>query len=282
MQDRFKPSAQRKCALAGASFAAKRRDSVAKAFKGKVLIFEAGTAKVRSNDTDYMYRPHSAFAHLTGWGSSTVADSVLVIDARGAKPKSLLYFRETAGRDSDEFFANAAIGEFWVGARPSLKQVSALLGITTHPLSGYKTYLKSLPKQKVLNLNKNADLARFVSELRLIKDKFEIQEMRSAIAASVKGFEEVARSLKKAKGHPRGERVVEGVCLIEQTNREPIAHGHAAGIRFDSARQQLQHRGLAVAVAADDADAVALVHADRDGVKDLLGRKLEGDLFGSQ
>jgi Xaa-Pro aminopeptidase len=192
-----------------AKYAAKRRDAVAKAFKGKVLVFEAGAAKIRSNDTEYIYRAHSAFAHLTGWGSATVPDSVLVIDARGKNTKSVIFFRETAGHNSDEFFANAAIGEFWVGKRPSLSQVAALLDIDTQSLNSYKSFLKSLPKDKIHNLNKDEKLAQFVSELRLIKDDYEIAEMRKAVAASVKGFEAAAKSLKQAVGHPRGERIVE-------------------------------------------------------------------------
>ena len=51
-----------------APFAAKRRAKVAKAFPGSVIVIEAGDSKQRSNDTEYRYRPHSAFAHLTGWG----------------------------------------------------------------------------------------------------------------------------------------------------------------------------------------------------------------------
>lgn len=192
-----------------AKFAAERREKVAKNFKGQVLVFEAGAAKERSNDTDYMYRAHSAFSHLTGWGSATVPDSVLVIDARGKTAKSTLFLRETAGHNSDEFFANASIGEFWVGKRPSLKQVSSLLDIPTQSITGYKAFLKTLPKAKVRNLNKDAELAQFVSELRFIKDTYEISEMRKAVAASVKGFESAARSLKLAVGHPRGERIVE-------------------------------------------------------------------------
>ena len=198
-----------------AKFAAARRDAVAKKFKGKVLVFEAGSAKTRSNDTEYVYRAHTAFSHLTGWGAATVPDSVLVIDARSSKPKSMIFFRETAGHGSNEFFANAAIGEFWVGKRPSLKQVSALLDIQTHSLTSYKSYLKTVPKEKIRNLNKDEELATFVSELRFVKDSFEIAEMRKAIAASVKGFEAAARSLKMAIGHPRGERIVETAFYSE-------------------------------------------------------------------
>jgi len=192
-----------------AKHAAKRRDAVAKAFKGKILVFEAGAAKTRSNDTEYIYRSHSAFAHLTGWGSATVPDSVLVIDARGKTAKSVVFLRETAGHKSDEFFANSAIGEFWVGRRPSLAQVAALLDIETQSLTSYKAFIKTLPKEKIHNLNKDENLAQFVSELRLIKDDYEIGEMRKAVAASVKGFEAAAKSLKQAVGHPRGERIVE-------------------------------------------------------------------------
>ncbi len=192
-----------------AKYAAKRRATVAAEFAGNVLVFEAGAFKVRSNDTDYMYRPHSAFAHLTGWGSDTVADSVLVIDAREAKPVSTLYFRETAGRDSDEFFANSAIGEFWVGARPTLSDVSKLLGINTQPLKAFNAFKRSVANTQLINLNKSTDLAQFVSELRLIKDKYEIEQMRLAVEASIRGFEAVARNLKQASKHHRGERIVE-------------------------------------------------------------------------
>jgi Xaa-Pro aminopeptidase len=192
-----------------AKYAAKRRATVAAEFAGNVLVFEAGAFKVRSNDTDYMYRPHSAFAHLTGWGSDTVADSVLVIDAREAKPVSTLYFRETAGRDSDEFFANSAIGEFWVGARPTLSDVSKLLGINTQPLKTFNAFKRSVANTQLINMNKSADLTQFVSELRLIKDKYEIEQMRLAVEASIRGFEEVARNLKQASKHHRGERIVE-------------------------------------------------------------------------
>src|SRR5690606_36727389 len=107
-----------------APFAAKRRAALAAQFPGRRIVIEAGPMKQRSNDTFYPYRPHSAFAHLTGWGSASEPGAVLVIDASGTSVTETLFFREAAGRDSDEFFANPEIGEFWVGARPSLAQVS--------------------------------------------------------------------------------------------------------------------------------------------------------------
>jgi len=118
-----------------ADFAAKRRSDLAKLFPGKVILIEASLPRVRANDTDYRYRPDSAFTHLTGWGSATVPGAALLIDARGKTPKEKLYLMPTAGKDSDEFFANPAIGEFWVGPRPTLEQVETQLGIKTEDIS---------------------------------------------------------------------------------------------------------------------------------------------------
>jgi Xaa-Pro aminopeptidase len=186
-----------------APFAKTRRQTVAAAFPGKVLVIEAGAPKTRSNDTEYRYRPHAAFAHLTGWGSRTVADSVLVIDTKATK--EILFLRPTAGKDSDEFFANPAIGEFWVGARPTLEEISSLLDIETRDLAQLDAYLDGSDK---LDLE-NQELAQFVSELRLIKDSYEIEQMRLAVAASVSGFEDIVRVLPNSVGIPKGERVIE-------------------------------------------------------------------------
>lgn len=195
-----------------APFAAARRKIVAEAFAGKLVVIEAGSLKTRSNDTDYIFRAHSAFSHLTGWGSSTVPDSVLVIDARNRTATSTLFFRPTAGRDSEEFFANPTIGEFWVGARPSLAQVGALLHITTRSLAEFDEFMQEVKDDDIIRLGEegsDAKLVEFVSEMRFVKDSYEISEMRKAVAASIKGFEQVAGSLKHAVGHARGERVVE-------------------------------------------------------------------------
>jgi Xaa-Pro aminopeptidase len=186
-----------------APFAKARRQAVAAEFPGKVIVIEAGAPKTRSNDTEYRYRPHAAFAHLTGWGSRTVADSVLVIDAK--QNKDILFLRPTAGKDSDEFFANPTIGEFWVGARPTLEEISNLLDIETRDLAELDEYLTGADKLDLENL----ELAQFVSELRLVKDSYEIEQMRIAVASSVRGFEDIVRALPRSVGIPKGERVIE-------------------------------------------------------------------------
>ena len=189
-----------------ADFAAKRRAELAKKFPGKVIVIEASLPRVRANDTDYRYRPDSAFTHLTGWGSATVPGAVLLIDARSKSVKEKLYLLPTAGKESDEFFANPAIGEFWVGPRPTLAEVETQLGIKTDNIKKLETHLEKLPKPLTL---KNKKLAQTVSEMRFIKDEWEISQMRKAVETTIAGFGDVAASLPIASRKARGERVVE-------------------------------------------------------------------------
>ena len=198
-----------------APYAAARRAKLAARFSGHAVAIAAGPMQTRSNDTEYRYRPHSAFAHLTGWGTATVPDSVLVIDAREAgvhgdqshrDATTTLFFRPSAGQGTNEFFANPTIGEFWVGHRPNLAQVSDLLGISTREIAEFETFIEGA--SDVIDLGFE-EVLEFVSELRLVKDDFEINEMRKAVAASVKGFENVVRALPEAAGNTRGERIVE-------------------------------------------------------------------------
>ncbi|MGJ0387668.1 aminopeptidase P family protein [Microbacterium sp. CGR1] len=190
---------------AQASYAATRRAAVSAAFPGKRLVIPAGSLKQRSNDTDYPYRAHSAFAHLTGWASDSEPDSILVFDPTDAGHDVTLYFRERADRTTTEFYADATVGEFWIGPRPSLAGVAADLAVETQHLDRFAAV------EGELVLEEDDDLTRFVSELRLVKDEFEIAEMRRAVDITAQGFEDVIRSLPEAIAHARGERVVEGV-----------------------------------------------------------------------
>jgi Xaa-Pro aminopeptidase len=58
--------------------------------------------------------------------------------------------------------------------------------------------------------NLDALLAEALSELRLVKDEWEVGELKKSVAATVNGFHEVVKVLPRAITHDRGERVVEG------------------------------------------------------------------------
>ena len=188
-----------------APFAAARRAALSKAFPGKRLVIPAGDRKQRSNDTDYLYRAHSAFAYLTGWGSDSEPGSVLVMAPTATGHEATLYFRERAGRDSDEFYANSDIGEFWIGPRPSLAQVAGDLGLETRHVD-----MLSKEDAAAAEAGLPEDVARELSEMRLVKDAFEIQQMREAVESTIRGFADIARVLPAIAGNKRGERMIEG------------------------------------------------------------------------
>jgi Xaa-Pro aminopeptidase len=218
-----------------ASYAAARRAALSAKHAGVRLVIPAGPPRVRSNDTDYPYRAHSAFAHLTGWGADTVPGSVLVLEPVDAGHLATLHLLEAAGRDSDEFYANAEIGEFWVGPRPTLGETATELGLATGSLrdfldAGLDELDWSIPVLIIRDADPvittridalrpaaidpeaagDSDLARDVSELRLVKDSYEIAQMRLAIEATRSGFDDVIADLPQILAHPRGERVVQG------------------------------------------------------------------------
>jgi Xaa-Pro aminopeptidase len=214
---------------ASAAPAAERRARISALHPGVRLVVPAGGLKVRSNDTDYPFRAHPDFSYLTGWGSDAEPDSVLVLEPvdGAAGHTATLYFRGPAGRGTTEFYANPAIGEFWVGPRPSLEHVAADLGIAVADLAELEAALQGegttqtdalvvtgadpSVEAQVAGANPDGDiLARDLSELRLVKDAFEIAEVQAAVDATARGFDDVIADLQAATQHERGERVVEG------------------------------------------------------------------------
>lgn len=230
-----------------ADAAAARRAALSAKFPGERLVVPAGPLKTRSNDTDYRFRPHSGFAHLTGLGVDHEPDAVLVMEPLdspgpdGSGHEATLYFRPLAGRDSEQFYADPRYGEFWVGPQPTLAEVEAEYGITCRDLSGIEVAVTKnagnqalggmqvrLVRDVDLNMDALVDTSRYntgvdleaadrtdgqlteaLSELRLVKDDIEVENLRRAIASTQLGFENVVRALPRATQHRRGERVVE-------------------------------------------------------------------------
>ena len=208
--------------------------------------------KQRANDTDYPFRAHSAFAHLTGWGSDSEPGAVLVFEpAGGDGHAATVYFRERAGRDSEEFYANPAIGEFWIGARPSLAHVAADLGVATRGIDELDRVIDAVDTATLVLREADAAVTervdhariRFAAEqalstnaagravldrgrrrararrrartraLRAAPREGRVRGRRDAsrVDATQRGFTEVLEELPRITSEVRGERVIEGV-----------------------------------------------------------------------
>ncbi|HEY2674949.1 MAG TPA: aminopeptidase P family protein, partial [Rugosimonospora sp.] len=202
----------------GAAHYAERRAAVSQAFPDETLIIPTGREKVRANDTFYPFRPGSDFVYLTGEHDP---DAVLVLRPGG---DGTLYVRPRSPRDTDEFFRDRVYGELWIGRRHTLAEKASELGIETASLDNLESVLDDCApgRTRVLrgfdpavdaavrgNPQRDAELATALSELKLVKDDWEITQLQDAIDATVRGFEDVARVLPGDR--PVAERLLDGV-----------------------------------------------------------------------
>ena len=82
-----------------ADFVADRTLKAGAPFPGERLVVPAGPYKVRSNDCDYRFRAHSAFAHLSGLGGEKEPDTVLVLEPNeDGTHTALLFFKPRASQ----------------------------------------------------------------------------------------------------------------------------------------------------------------------------------------
>lgn len=196
------------------TWAAARREQLAGLFPGERLVVPAGTFKVRANDTDYRFRAETAHTYLCG---NQTTDAVLVIDDGDAT----LFARPRSSRTTDEFFRDRQYGELWAGRRPSLREISDSLGLPTRHIDELGARLGLTAKTRVLrgvdaavdemvpaDAGLDQDLARVLSEMRLVKDDWELAELQHACDITAFGFADCVREWDQAVEH--GERWVEG------------------------------------------------------------------------
>jgi Xaa-Pro aminopeptidase len=197
-----------------APYAAARRQRLAEAFPGERLVLPAGTFKVRSYDTDYRFRSDTAHTYFCG---NQTSDAVLVIE----DGESVLYARPRSERTTDEFFRDRQYGELWVGRRPSLKEISDSLGIEVRHIDDLASELEKSGKTRVQrgvspnvdtlvapDESRDQEFARVASEMRLIKDEWEVAELQTACDHTTLGFTDVAGEMDRAV--ELGERWIEG------------------------------------------------------------------------
>jgi Xaa-Pro aminopeptidase len=200
-----------------------RREKLSKQYPGSRLIFPSGSLKIRSNDSDYPFRAHSAYSWFTGIvASDCVPDSLFVMEPNGSGHDTLLFIHPRSPRDNDEFYKNARHGEFWVGRRMTLEETETKYGLKVQQIESIEEFLankkdtlvirgedKNIDQLVVENEEKEKEFLNFTSLMRIVKDQYEIDEMQKAIDASVRGFADMVRVFPAATSVARGERVIE-------------------------------------------------------------------------
>ena len=188
-----------------------RRDDLSRAFPGCYLVIEAGSEKVRNNDCMYRFRPTSDFAYLMGDGE---AGSVLVMEPDGASHRTLLFAPEH-NRGKADFFTDRVHGELWVGRHRGLDESQIYFGVDRcRPLQETHAYLNEL-RASGHKVVPSAELATHLAEMRLIKDDYEIAEMRKACEITKRGFEDAIRLFGSATSEREFEAAFWGRARIE-------------------------------------------------------------------
>ncbi|MBV8491122.1 MAG: aminopeptidase P family protein [Candidatus Eremiobacteraeota bacterium] len=188
-----------------ARFAA-RREALSRAYPGTYLVVPAGGEKVRANDTYYRFRPSSDFAYLMGGGEP---GAVLVLEPEGARHRTIL-FVNAHNRGTPAFFTDRVHGELWVGPHRGVDESQLYYGVDAcRPLEKLSAYLEELSTSQHAVLELDGDdrtLAVRLSETRLIKDAYELGELRKACEITKRGFEDAIRTMRGGVS----ERAIEG------------------------------------------------------------------------
>lgn len=197
-----------------AAAAAAHRERLSERIGASDVVVGAGRASLRNGDVQHGFRADSDFVWLTG---AQPEHGVLVLRASGGGHDATLYLPPPATPGESAFFGNAAYGELWVGPSPDLGDWAEALGVAVEPLSALDGGLDgALASPSVdadlvrrLGLKPSENLARALSDLRMIKDDWEIAQLREAVDHTVTGFEAVVAELPRAIGG-LGERWLQG------------------------------------------------------------------------
>ncbi len=162
---------------------------------------------------------------------------MLVLAPDGDGHAATLYCEPNPGKTDKTFFTDRVKGELWVGPRLGLEQTAATLRrrdqaararsptisralrarAPFRALRGIDPALDaSLPAQR---RTRRARSRPVLSEMRLIKDELEIRELRRAIDATQRGFDDVVRALPDAR-RPSARSKASSTCARASTGND--------------------------------------------------------------
>lgn len=198
-----------------ASWAAQRRTKLAERFPGERIVVPAGPLKPRANDTDYRFRAETAHVYLSG---NQTSDAVLVMDDGAAT----LFFRPRHAKSDEAFWRDGRYGEAWAGRRMSLAEATETFGLPCRHLYDLPKVLSGGQARVLRGVDPDVDaliavqddgtadreLGVHLSEMRLVKDSWEVEQLQDAVDSTILGFEDCVREWDNVLRH--GERWIEG------------------------------------------------------------------------
>ena len=164
-----------------------------------LLIFSAKKVH-RNNDVHYPFYQDSNFYYLTGWSE---ANTALML----TKDEAILFCQQP-----NEFI------KIWEGELLSLQAITNTTGLRTEDIEQLQQFLKKHPVKNIYSNQLDADeLVAFeakdanalIASMRVVKDAFEIECIKSAIDISIQGHKLLMREAK----HGMTENALYGTWL---------------------------------------------------------------------
>ncbi|RGE16037.1 aminopeptidase P family protein [Leucobacter sp. wl10] len=201
-----------------AAAASRHRDRLSDAFPGQIIVAAAGRAPTRNDDCAYLFRADSDFVWLTG---CQVEGALLVMTPAASGHAATLYLPAPFRPGDAGFFADAAHGELWVGPSPGLSEWAEALDVEVRGLADLEGGLHALGGGVATGavdadlvsragLTRDPELGRRLSRLRMVKDAWEIAQLREAVDRTVSGFAAVVAEVPLAVSQGLGERWLQG------------------------------------------------------------------------
>lgn len=202
-----------------AQAAADHRARLSAELAGETLVVTAGRSQLRANDTYFEFRADSDFLWAVG---HAIEDAVLVMRPIAGGHDATLFITPPARPGNRAFHADANHGELWVGPLAGVPEVAEALGLNVRPIAELAE--GGLPDSALIagaavvargagaaleGRPRSARLATVLSELRQIKDAWEIAQLRAANLATIDGFAAVRREIPQAIAGG-GERWLQG------------------------------------------------------------------------
>jgi Xaa-Pro aminopeptidase len=215
-----------------AASTARHRAALSTSLPGVAIVVSGGAAMLRNDDAYFAFRPDSDFLWLTGCAAE---NAVLVMTPVAGGHDAALFLPEPYAPGSPGYFGERNHSRFWVGESLDLAEWSDALQIVVRPLAEAQAAVGAAARDaELLAAGRPTDLptglpprstalATTLSELRLVKDEWEIAQLRKAVDASIGGFAAVAHELGAAI-ESGGERWLQGTF-----DRHARVHGNGPG-----------------------------------------------------
>ncbi|MDN5767218.1 MAG: Xaa-Pro aminopeptidase [Humibacillus sp.] len=203
--------------LGAAAAASDHRRRLIERLAGQNVVVCAGEAPRRNGDAAYGFRADSDFVWLT---SCQVEGAMLVLRASGSAHDATLFLPAPARPGEADFFGNVMHGELWVGASPGLSEWADALTVEVRDVAELASTLDGCRGAMTTPTTPHALVAAHalevdhrllseLSDLRMVKDDWEIAQLRMAVDHTVTGFAAVMAEVPAAV-ESLGERWLQG------------------------------------------------------------------------